>query len=216
MPATRRLRGGFTLVEAAVAVALMGSALGAILYVLDSTSRAFQTGSLLARMDAEADLALQRACDALRGADPAWLTPPDPAGSEQQLDFQSTVGLQDDGTPIPGVVQRLAFEYDDLEADDGIDNDGDGLVDEGRLVYVVDVGGANQRRVLARDVAEAPPGEVLGNGLDDDDNDVADDRGFSFVLTDSTLTLRLTLERVDHATNGTLVQTYERTVALRN
>ena len=209
-------RRGFTLIEAAIAVAMMGSALAAILYVLASTSRAFQTGSLLARMDAEADLALQRACNALRGADAAWLTPPDPTGSELQLDFQRAAGLQDDGTPIPDVVERLVFEYDDLEVDDGVDNDGDELIDEGRLVYVLDVGGTNQRRVLARDVVEAPPGEVLGNGVDDDDNGVVDDRGFSFILDEGALTLRLTLERVDHATNGTLVQTYQRTVTLRN
>ena len=209
-------RGGFTLLESSLAVTLLGSVLGSVLFVLDSTSSAFRTGSMLARMDAQADEALQVACNALRGSEPGWLTPPTPVGSEATLDFQRPIGVLDDGTPDPGVVERLAFEYDVLEANDGVDNDGDGLIDEGSLVLLRDVGGNERRRVLVRDVCEAAPGETLGNGIDDDGNGVVDDRGFSVFQTDNRLTVRITLGRIDPESQQPLLQTYERTVLLRN
>lgn len=209
-------RAGFTLLEATVVAALLSSVLGSVAYMLNSTSNAFRTGSLLAHMDSDANGALQAASRALRGCSADWITPPTPNGSEEAIDFQRVISVEDDGTATPGTIERLAFEYDDFEADDGVDNDGDGLVDEGRLVLTRDVGGNNARTILLRDVCEAPPGEVLGNGLDDDFNGIIDDRGFSITQTNGLLTIRVTLHRLDNTTNQIIFQSYDRTVALRN
>ena len=216
MKRTKLSRAGFTLLESTIAIAMLGSVLSSVMYVLDSSAKAFRTGSMVARMDADADRALREAAAALRSAEAGWLNPPAPTGSEDRIDFQRSEGVLDNGQAVPGPVERLAFEYDDQELDDGIDNDGDGLIDEGRLILTRDIGGAAQRIQLARDVSEAPPGEILGNGLDDDLNGVVDDHGFSITQIGNRLTIRITLQRFDRSSQRVLEQTSERTVTLRN
>ncbi|MEO0650720.1 MAG: hypothetical protein AAFZ65_08580 [Planctomycetota bacterium] len=112
--------------------------------------------------------------------------------------------------------QSLRWERDPAEIDNGLDDDGDGLIDEGLLVWLLDEGGANEQRVvLASSVAELAEGE-LENGLDDNGNGLVDEAGASFDLTaDGLMTFRLTLERA--ARGGVLVQRTRATrIRLRN
>ena len=89
---------------------------------------------------------------------------------------------------------RLAFEYDTGEVDDGVDNDGDGLADEGNLVLRRNDGLANEVRiVLCRGVAELFEGE-LANGIDDNGNGVVDEAGFNVHRVGDVLTIRLTVQ----------------------
>ncbi len=200
------------MVEMVVALALLSSIIGSIFYVLESTTQAFRTGSTVARMDSDMEYVLQKACDALRSSDIA----PAPDGTEDELNFQRAIGVDDAGTTVLADPERIFFLYDDGELDNGLDDDDDGLIDEGNLYLVHDPDGAAQIELLARDVVEAPPGERLGNGADDDGNGLVDDRGFSVVQEDGRLTLRITLERVDPSGQGTIVTTSERTITLRN
>ncbi|MFT5289471.1 MAG: prepilin-type N-terminal cleavage/methylation domain-containing protein [Planctomycetota bacterium] len=212
MVRTEHNRAAFTMVEMAIAMVILSSVMGSIFYVLESTTQAFRTGSVVARMDTDMEYVLQKACDALRSSD---LTPA-PNGTESGLDFQRAVGVDDAGTTHLGDPERIFFLYDDGELDNGVDDDNDGLIDEGNLYLVRDQDGMAQTELLARDVVEAPPGERLGNGADDDGNGLIDDRGFSVVQENGHLTVRITLERVDPSSKRTIVTTSERTVTLRN
>jgi hypothetical protein len=110
---------------------------------------------------------------------------------------------------------QILSELDEGELDDGADNDGDGLVDEGRVVLIEDQGGAAERRVvLTNGVAELQDGEEANNA-DDNGNGLVDETGLSFSATGETVFVRLTCQR--RTDDGRLlVQAAETAVRLRN
>lgn len=213
MSLRRTLRAGFTLVEMAVATAfflvLMTSAVVAARGGMD----AFQSSQDLSDLETRARRALDRAVLELVACGATELDP-NPTGDfgTSALTFRTAVGLA--GTaPVWSDFTSLAFEYSASEVDDGIDNDGNGLVDEGELVLTRDVGGAEQRIVLCRSVREFLEGEV-GDGDDDNGNGVTDERGFNVRRVDNVLFVRLSLEQA--VPTGTLVRTLETAVRIRN
>ena len=67
----------------------------------------------------------------------------------------------------------------DSDPDDGLDTAGDGLLDEGPLVWIDDYGQPDQlRRILCHDVAEFLEGEAPGNLADDNGYGLQNERGF--------------------------------------
>jgi hypothetical protein len=130
-----------------------------------------------------------------------------------------TYDVIEDVSPADGSItwetRRLQHQYDPDDANDGLDNDGDGLIDEGRVVLIRDSGGADEQTVvLCSDVREYLEGESA-DGTDQNGNGLIDERGLCFELAAGRLTIRLTLEVLDaegrHAT-----RTVETTVHLRN
>ena len=144
------------------------------------------------------------------------LTPVDglPTPWSDTLDFRSMEDWADGGIEW-SPTQTLRWERDPAEVDNGVDDDGDGLIDEGLLVWIQDEGDADERRVvLATSVAELLEGEV-DNGVDDNGNGLVDERGACFDVDGGLLTLRLTLERA--VRGGQFVQRTRTTrVQLRN
>jgi type II secretory pathway pseudopilin PulG len=206
-------RAGFTLVEMAVAIAffllLMSSAVVAARGGMD----AFRSSQDLSDLETRARRALDRAVYELVACGASELSP-NPTGDfgASDLTFRTAVGLV--GTaPVWSDFTSLAFEYSPGEANDGVDNDGNGLVDEGELVLTRDVGGADQRIVLCRGVREFLEGEV-GDGDDDNGNGVTDEAGFNVRRVDNVLFVRLSLEEA--VPTGTLVRSLETAVRLRN
>ena len=119
------------------------------------------------------------------------------------------------GAPTWSSLTRIGFAYEPGEIDDAIDDGGDGLVDEGQLVMVQDVGTAAERTlVLASSVRELLEGE-LPNAADDNGNGLQDEGGVSFELVGETLLIRLSLERRD-SDNQLLTRTVETGIRLRN
>ena len=106
--------------------------------------------------------------------------------------------------------------YDETgEIDDGLDNNGNGLVDEGRVVLTENLGGADERdRILARRVRELLEGE-LDNGVDDNGNGLVDEKGFSFERMGESLVIRMTMERIDVG-QRTIERSAQTSVRLRN
>lgn len=87
---------------------------------------------------------------------------------------------------------ELAPATDDPE--DGIDNDGNGLVDEQEIWLVRDAGLiSEQRSLIATGVAKQLEGEQE-NVSDDNLNELIDERGLSFEMRDGVLLIRLTLQ----------------------
>jgi hypothetical protein len=98
------------------------------------------------------------------------------------------------GAIVWGPRTRIAFAYETGEFDDGADNNGNGLVDEGCVVLTRNAGAADEQNiVLCRHVREFLAGETL-NVLDDNGNGVVDERGFNIRRVGDVLTIRLTIE----------------------
>jgi hypothetical protein len=129
------------------------------------------------------------------------------------VEFRQNTGY--DGGVVWGPKMRVQLEYEDGELDDGLDNNGNGLVDEGRVVLVQDVGGPDEaRRMLIGGVAEFLEGETL-NAADDNGNGLIDERGFVLVLNGTTLTIQVTLEGIDQS-GATISRTVGTSVKIRN
>jgi len=129
------------------------------------------------------------------------------------LDFQACVGTAGK-VPLFGPVQRLALELEPSELDNGLDDDADGLVDEGLVTWTTDLGGPSPRRaVLATGVGELLEGE-LANGADDNGNGLTDEPGLVFDADGERLILRLTLQRTNDGRVS--VRTSETSILLRN
>jgi len=211
-----RTRGGFTLLEAAVSLSLLGVIGGIFMLTTDTTTSAVRTGVAVAELDARVVRSVARVCETLKSASPELSTPQAIAPfSGTSLDFQRGLGSADDGTTLWGPLEHYELQYD--EADDGVDNDGDGLVDEGTLIWIENEGVAGERRVVVcNDVREYLEGETF-DGQDENGNGLIDERGFAldFAQDGQWVQVHLSLEGSDKE-GRRIVSSAERTIAFRN
>ena len=207
-------RGGFTLVELAVAMVLLSVIGGLFFLTTETTSNATRTGVAVAELDARALRALDRVCESLKSSSGDLVTPKAASPfSGTQLDFKRGLGADGAGKVVWGPLERFALVYD--EANDGVDNDGDGLVDEGKLVWTEKPGLAGSRSsVVCEGVREYLAGEKL-DGNDENGNGLIDERGFALVFDGNRVTVRLTLESRD-GDGHPLSTTVQRSVVFRN
>jgi prepilin-type N-terminal cleavage/methylation domain-containing protein len=209
---------GFSLVELAVAMALAGVVTAGALMVLDSTSRAYRSTAMAAELDADGRRALNRITELLITSGRSNIVPAPPGAeapfSTGQLDFQTVTSFVG-GAAVWSSTQRLEFQHSPSDPDDGVDNDGNGLIDDGRVVWTTNLGLPGQRTlVLARWVRELQARETP-DGTDENGNGLIDEPGLSFDFLGDRLTIRLTLERVV-GRRRLITRTLERTVAFRN
>ena len=160
-----RRRAGFTLVELLVAAALLILVFGSVALVGGTSQRAYRTGTVVSHLESQVAITMERIVSDLRTAGVDTLAPDPIQGvGGRDVQYVQATGMQG------GVVQwsplrQLAFEYEPDELDDGIDNNGNELIDEGRVVLIEDLGGPQEhRRVLTRWVPELAEGE-LENGV---------------------------------------------------
>ena len=208
------LRRGHSLVELAVALTLLLVVFGLPAMLLDTSSRAFSTGA----RSSEVDLAARRALDSIAGrlarsgAEELVLVPGEPNSS---VVFRVATGFAA-GVIVWGNDERIELQIEPGETVDGADNDGDGVVDEHRLVWTRDLGLATERSsVLCTRVRRSLEGEIAGNGLDDNGNGLVDEAGLMITLEGEEARIALTVERRD-AFGTVIVHTAQRNVALRN
>src|SRR5262245_25040173 len=202
-------RGGFTLVEMAIGLTLMSVVGGLFFLTTQSTSSAVRTGVAVTELDAALQRTLQLVCENLKSSSADLVTPQAVSPfSGTTVDYQRGLGANAGGALLWGPLERIELVYD--EADDGIDNDGDGLVDEGRLVWTENPGAAGERStVLCQNVREyLDGGDENGNGL-------IDERGFALDFRGRSVTVRLSLVARD-SRGKVLTSTAERTIAFRN
>ena len=214
MKLPRTARAGFTLVEMAISVLLVGMVGGVFVLTTETTTSAVSTGVAVADLDARSVRALERVCEALKSTS-VELAAPQAASpfSGEFVDFQRGAGVDADGNALWGTVERFVLEY--AEADDGVDNDGDGLVDDGSLVWIEDPGGAGEQRVVVCNaVREYLEGETF-DGTDENGNGLIDERGFALDFDGDCVTVRLTLAGRDDR-GSVVLSTVERTISFRN
>jgi hypothetical protein len=208
-------RSGFTLLEVVIGALLMALLLGAIGMTVLRGGVAYEAGIAVSATEVKARRVLDRVANEFAAAGVGSLDPP-PAGplGVSSVEFRTCTGVAG-GAATWSNDKRIAFAYDPGEVDDGLDNDGDGLADEGQLVLTLDAGLATEQSVvLTGYVRELLEGE-LPNGNDDNGNGLLDEGGVSFELVGQTLMIRLTLERRD-TDNNLLTRTVETGIRLRN
>ena len=210
-----------TLLEVAIGVTLMVMVTAGALRVAESTAQAISTDTVAADLHGRAQHAVDQIGERLRTTSRGSVTPALPVAApftieSRAVTYSPVVGIdQVTQSADWGNPEQIFFERSPLDPNDGIDNDGNGLVDEGRVVLIEDPAGANRRSILATRVAEAAAGEILGNALDDNGNGLVDEAGLSFEIHERGMTIRLTLERVEPG-GQTVTATAERSVAFRN
>jgi hypothetical protein len=205
---------GITLIEVTLTLTLMSVIGGVYLLATQTLSSAMRTGVVVAETNGQAQRVLDRICEDLKCSS-SDLTTPQPIApfSGTAVDYQRAVGIDANGDPQWGPPERFELEYE--ESDDGVDNDGDGLIDECRILWTENPGLANDRRVVVSNgVREYLEGETF-DGKDENGNGLLDEQGFSLDFDSGRLTVRVSLEDRDKQ-GYPIVTTVQRTVAFRN
>lgn len=215
-------RRGTTMVELLIAALIMASVLGAIGMTVLSGSRSYEEGVARADVDGQARRLASRAAEEFLTASDApevMGMPPQSGGQPDHGDidyrYAQVQGFAG-GSVQTSNNRRLRLAYAQGELDDGLDNNGNGLVDECRLMLTPDEV-AGTEIAIGGNVREFLAGEIGGNDLDDNGNGLTDERGLcmTFDPDTRTLTVRLTVERL--TSQGRLVtSTAETSVLLRN
>jgi prepilin-type N-terminal cleavage/methylation domain-containing protein len=207
-------RHGFTLLELMVTCVIAAIVIGSVGLLGLSNQRAYQSGTASADLEVDMRRTLDHLVQELQRSGASVLIP-DPAegvgGSD--VTYCQAVGATG-GATVWSKPFRVRLEYEEGELDDGLDNNGNGLADEGRLVWTRDLGEPNEStRVLCHRVSEYQEGEVP-NLVDDNGNGLEDERGFSLERVGDALVIRLSLEcRVPEA--GLQTRALETSVKLR-
>jgi prepilin-type N-terminal cleavage/methylation domain-containing protein len=209
-------RAGFTLIELLMSIGVMGLILTALAQV-EMRSNA-QSKSMQAREQAEgrARRVLDRIADELTGVGHSLIFP-DPSTNfgTSSMTYQRASGVTNAGVVTWETPSRLELQLEPGELDNGLDDDGDGLVDEQQLVFTRNFGMANaQTVVLCTGIPKLAPGEVP-NGLDDNGNGVVDEAGFNVQRTGDLLTLRLTVQQ-PYSGNRIATVSLETSIVLHN
>lgn len=207
--------GGFSLVELMISLTILSGVLWGVTVAVMNGQGAFERSMTSGDVQSQSRRVIDQMVRDLGGASRASLAPSatPPLGSSS-ISFQKPAGWKS-GMIEWGPRIRYEVQLSPGELDNGVDDDGNGLVDEGMLVRIENVGKANERtRILTQGVSRFLEGEV-DNGADDNGNGLQDEQGLSFDLDGDTLNVRLSLERL--GPNGDLVvRTYETSVLLRN
>ena len=214
-PRSGSRRQGFTLIELLVSVTILGVMLYSLSLVVTQGRGAYRTADARANLESELRRAIDRVTSEMVGIGAGSFFP-DPSGDygTDTLSFRKATGVTGDVIDW-GPLSQLSFEYAEAEVDDGVDNNGNGLVDEGVVVLTVNVGDAEEASaVLCRNVSELLEGEVL-NLADDNGNGTFDERGFSIQQTGQLLEIRLTLLALD-GDGRPLSRTISTSMRLRN
>jgi hypothetical protein len=203
------------MLEMSISLGLLVVLMSAVGQVILAGSRAFRTGSAEEALTMKARRTLDRIADELEmaGVSTLFPVPAAPFGSSS-LRLRTPTGLVNN-VVVYGNRTRIALVPDPADPLNGVDDDGDGLVDEEFVQITKDVGLPSQRTVtLAENACPYLQGEVL-DGADGNGNGLIDERGLSFVLVNKQLTVRLTLQGVDQGRRP-ITCTVQTTVKIRN
>ena len=191
-------RAGFTLIEAVIALALVGLVVTKLTLVMDEARQAHQEESVALALQDQAMILLDKIAYAIVGAsaerlDPVQLAPLYAA----RIQFQLSLGVED-GETVWGDPEVIGL-----------------MEDTGQVYWGQNVDTAKERiLVWANTVSEMLEDELL-NGVDDNHNDLADELGLVFVVDQKSVIIRLTLES-EREGGEKLQVTRETTVTCRN
>ena len=196
-----RRQGGYTLIEMAIAATLLSLTFGGIAMATQRGLFLFRQSVASSTANTASARSINRIARELAFAgretlDPTLETPPgQPRVWDSTLEFRPPLDYVA-GSTVFGTPMQLVLELEPGELPNGLDDNGNGLVDEGRVVRIEAPGTGNERRlVLIRSVAALLEGELF-NGLDDNGNGLVDESGFCITRDEDRLTVRLTLQHL--------------------
>ena len=175
--AGRRTRAGFTMIEFLIAMGLMVVVLTKVSLVMSASSSDFRQRSEVATLEDRARRAVDRIGYAIMGSSRDSLFPEQesPIFSEE-LAYELHMGVQD------GEIVWSDPEWIGLSED------------QTSIVWSQNPGGSQEKRVVwCNLVRPFLNGEIL-NGMDDNENELADEKGLSFEINGNKVTVRLCLE----------------------
>ena len=185
---------GFTFLEMMAVIVVLAIVGGLGVQALQMTTGASSTTVFQSELDARAHRVLTRVVRELQEAEGLSFLPSplEPFGADA-FDYRCAE-ISDAERIVMGDYRRLELLPAGNDPRDGVDNDGDGLIDEHELWLVRDVGLASEyRTILARAVSAYLEGEAP-NAADDNGNGIIDERGFNVALRDGILHVRLSLQ----------------------
>ncbi len=210
---TRKTRG-FTLIEVMLSTVVMTVIVGGLFNFMQVSLGTTRLTSVLARLDQETSRAIRDIVNRLTQAGQETIAPPTITPlSTNSISFQRAIGFQD-GEVVWDNPAVIEFRYDPTEADDGIDNNNNGLVDEGAVVLRIDADLATETvHTLVTGVSEFLQGED-DNGVDDNGNGLVDETGLAFDFGEA-INIHLSLQR--RGTDGSVfTRTLETSIDARN
>lgn len=209
----RPRRGGFSLLEVVISVGLVTLVFLSTGVLAQRASATFDQGAFAAELDADSHRTLRAVAEELSEAGFDDMSKPSVLG-ESFVDYRRSLNWNG-GAILWSDWMRVEFQYEQGELDNGIDDNGNGLVDEGIVVRRVNPGQLDERRfILCRGVREYLEGEEADGG-DTNGNGLRDERGLCFELLGDTVVVRLTLERANP--DGRLsTRTVQTAVKVRN
>lgn len=211
----RRSRAGFTLLELTVSVALLGLLFTTALQISDSVMDGSSTAAATAKVDADVGRAIERLAERLKDSGSGWFGATAPLVPVNDVTYKRVAGYD----PVAGIEiadERIFLERSATDPDDGIDNDGNGLADDCRVVWVRAPGTAGELRTVVCDmVPDVLEGEIDANLLDDNGNGLVDERGLALDFVDAGVRVRLTMVGRDQA-GREVTRTVQRVVWFRN
>lgn len=214
-PTNAKRRAGVTLLELMISLTILAVVIGALSAATLSAQSAFKLTAARSELEYDARRTVDRIAEELRTAGSAGLSPEPlaPLGSSS-LQFQRNGGWID-GAIDWSLPLQISLEEAPEDPANGVDDDGDGMIDDRRVVWTRDAGQESEvATTWMRGVPRFAEGE-LANGLDDNGNGLVDEAGLSFELDGNALYIRLTLQR--GASGGAvLVRSVETAVILRN
>ncbi len=206
-------RSGFTLIEFTIAASLLGVVLTSAALVSRQSMQAIRVSQVQSDLEDRGRRGAERLAGMLENTN-AIIPAPSPAPLDDFI-FTTITGIDADGDTTSTPPGRIFRRYATGELDDGLDNNGNGLIDEGEVVYTRNSGEPNEISiVLFRGVPELLGGE-LPNGADDNGNGLVDEPGFSVLQEGDILVIRLSIGA--HSLEGEdAVRTIETGVHIRN
>jgi hypothetical protein len=209
-----RSKDGFTVIELLIGLTLFTGLILLFTLTIGTITGTYREGRAEGDLIARAHRVVTRVADRLAMSERERIVGIPAAGfGATTLQFHVASGWA--GSTIWAPDESVFWELERGELDDGRDNNGNGLVDEGVIVWVQDVGLPNERRVvLASGVAELAEGEAF-NGLDDNGDGLIDEGGLSFAVEGDVVTVGLTLQTVDRD-KRVLSRSVRTAVAVRN
>lgn len=153
-------RRGFTVVEVVIAASVLAIVVALSLGLLGSMSEQVADSTVISDLRARgrnASVLLKRELRSIAGETVSLSDPdPDDTDSFRAISYRQVIRFEPGATPPevldplpPASPHRIVFELEGGESANGVDDDGDGLIDEGRVF--LERGGARIAEV-ARDV----------------------------------------------------------------
>lgn len=208
--ATRSRVAGYTMIELVFTFTILSAVLFGIGFASQKASDAYEQNRVRTAIVSRGYQALDRIADEFVEAEAATITPAAPGVGATTITYRIS-----DGAGGFGPDRTIRFEMEPGELDDGIDNDQDGTIDEARVFWIEDEGGANERSVVLVNGVRSLMANEVANFIDEDGNGLVDERGLVFQLDGSVLNVQLTLEELD-LTGRAISKTFQTAVRIRN